>query len=53
MDASDKKAYSKYLAALADHHSVIVAAMKVKQSADSGPVQALKEAVKRLHAYYH
>jgi nickel superoxide dismutase len=52
VDASDTEAYSAYLTALADHHSVIVAAMKVKQSADSGPVQALKEAVKRLHAYY-
>jgi nickel superoxide dismutase len=37
---------------LKDHHAVIVAAMKAKQSADPAAGEALKTAVEKLFVYY-
>jgi nickel superoxide dismutase len=41
-----------YLAKLADHHAVLVAAMKTKQSADPATVAALNKAIDRLATHY-
>lgn len=41
-----------YTARLVNHHKVVVAAMKAKQSADMAPVKALREAVLVLAPYY-
>lgn len=41
-----------YLGALADHHAVMVAAMKCKQSADPGVVADLEKAIQTLAAHY-
>lgn len=51
-DTADKDAYSKYLLKLADHHAVLVAAMKCKQNATMDAVNALKAAVDKLETYY-
>lgn len=51
-DPSDKDGYAKYLASLADHHAVIVWAMKAKQTADLKVVESLRAAVKKLEGYY-
>jgi nickel superoxide dismutase len=41
-----------YLAKLAEHHAVIVAAMKTKQDADPATVQALTAALDGIKKYY-
>ncbi|UCE60467.1 MAG: hypothetical protein JSU63_01710 [Phycisphaerales bacterium] len=50
--ASDSHGYSAYLKKLADHHAVMVAAMKTKQSADPANVEALNEAIEKLATHY-
>jgi nickel superoxide dismutase len=45
----DQKDYAERLA---KHHTVIVAAMKTKQSADMNTVKALKESIEALSVYY-
>jgi nickel superoxide dismutase len=44
--------YEAYLKKLADHHRVMVAAMKTKQSAVSGTVTTLIEAIDKLATHY-
>ncbi|MEE8170524.1 MAG: superoxide dismutase [Ni] [Phycisphaerae bacterium] len=45
--------HDDYLKKLAEHHSVIVAAMKTKQSADPATVEALNKAIDAIAPYYH
>jgi nickel superoxide dismutase len=49
---AEGKGVREYQRALADHHGVMVAAMKAKQSADPAAVAALREAVDRLAVRY-
>ena len=44
--------YDVYLKKLADHHAVMVAAMKVKQSADAATVTILDKAIDKLATHY-
>jgi len=44
--------YEAYLQTLADHHAVMTAAMKTKQSADPATVTALTAAIDKLATYY-
>ncbi len=44
--------YDGYLAKLADHHAVMVAAMKTKQSVDPSAATALNKAIDRLGSHY-
>lgn len=44
--------YDAYLKKLADHHAVMVAAMKVKQSADPADVATLNQSLDKLATYY-
>ena len=44
--------YDVYLKKLADHHAVMVAAMKVKQSADPATVATLDKAIDKLATHY-
>ncbi len=44
--------YEKYLKALADHHAVMVAAMKTKQNADKQFAQELDAAIDAMAAHY-
>ena len=44
--------YGAYLQKLADHHAVIVAAMKAKQSADPNAANTLRKAIEVISAYY-
>ncbi len=44
--------YEAYLGKLADHHAVMVAAMKTKQSVDPGTVVALNKAIDKLATHY-
>jgi nickel superoxide dismutase len=44
--------YDAYLKSLADHHAVIVAAMKAKQNADAKYVEELRKAIDALAAHY-
>lgn len=44
--------YAAYLTKLGDHHAVIVAAMKTKQKADGGAVDALNAALDVLGSHY-
>ncbi len=46
------EAYDAYLKSLANHHAVMVAAMKTKQSADSATVDALNKAIDALAPLY-
>ena len=41
-----------YLQRLVDHHKVLIAAMKTKQSVDPANVQKLRETIERIAAYY-
>jgi len=43
---------AKYLETLADHHAVMVAAMKCKQVPDHSSVDALNAAITKLATYY-
>lgn len=47
-----KDSQDDYVQRLKDHHAVIVAAMKAKQSADPAAGEALKTAVEKLFVYY-
>ena len=44
--------HTAYMEKLGDHHAVIVAAMKTKQKADSGTVDALSAALDVLGSHY-
>ena len=44
--------YDAYLQKLAQHHAVIVAAMKAKQSVDPNTANALRQAIEVISAYY-
>jgi nickel superoxide dismutase len=44
--------YDAYLRKLADHHAVMVAAMKTKQQADPAAVDALNAAIEQLGTHY-
>jgi nickel superoxide dismutase len=44
--------YDAYLASLADHHAVMVAAMKTKQNPDPALADALHHAIERLAKHY-
>jgi len=47
-----KTSQENYVQCLKDHHAVIIAAMKVKQSADPAVGETLKEAIAQLVTYY-
>ncbi len=44
--------YDAYLQKLAQHHAVIVAAMKAKQTVDPNAANALRNAINAISAYY-
>ena len=50
--ATGKDGHEKYLEALADHHAVMVAAMKTKQAADPATVSARNDAIDALAKHY-
>ena len=50
--APGAEGYDAYLRMLADHHAVMVAAMKTKQSADSATVAKLNKAIDTLAVHY-
>ncbi len=50
--AADAEGYDAYLKKLADHHAVMAAAMKTKQTADPGAVDTLKAAIDALAGCY-
>ena len=50
--AAGADGYEGYLAKLADHHAVMVAAMKTKQSANPAAAQALDQAIDKLGTHY-
>ena len=50
--AKGVEGYDAYLAKLADHHAVMVAAMKTKQSASSESAAALDKAIDALARHY-
>ena len=45
-------AYDAYVKSLAEHHAVIVAAMKAKQTVDPNAANVLREAIEVISAYY-
>ena len=47
-----KPSQDDYLERLAKHHAVIIAAMKVKQNADSSHVDVLMKTIEALKVYY-
>lgn len=44
--------YDAYLKSLADHHAVLVAAMKTKQTTDPASAEALRKAIDALASHY-
>ena len=50
--AGGSPGHDAYLLKLADHHAVMVAAMKCKQSADPATVTALNRAIDKLATHY-
>ena len=50
--ASGAEGYDAYLRALADHHAVMVAAMKTKQKPDAALADALRHAIEQLATHY-
>jgi nickel superoxide dismutase len=50
--AADDEGYAAYLAKLADHHSVMVAAMKAKQNSDPAIVAKLRAALDAMGQHY-
>ena len=50
--AADAEGYDAYLAKLADHHLVMVAAMKAKQKSDPAVVAKLRAALDALGKHY-
>jgi nickel superoxide dismutase len=51
--AAGSDGYEDYLSHLADHHAVMVAAMKTKQKVDDGAVKTLQQAIEKLGTHYH
>ena len=51
--AKDDAGYSEYVATLLEHHAVMVAAMKVKQTVDKAQVSKLETAIAALEKRYH
>lgn len=51
-NASDPKAVAHYHQVLADHHAVMKAAMKTKQTVDPAAAQVLSEAIDELAHHY-
>ena len=47
-----KASQADYSERLLKHHTVIVAAMKAKQNADSGATTSLTESIRALSSYY-
>jgi|GEM_PF-230305 len=52
MVAPGAAGYDAYLKKLADHHAVLVAAMKTKQTTDPANVEALRKAINTLAHHY-
>lgn len=50
--ASGAEGYEMYLKSLADHHAVMVAAMKTKQTVDAAAVKTLNDAIDALAHHY-
>lgn len=50
--AAGAEGYDAYLKSLADHHAVMVAAMKTKQNADPAYAEALFKAIEQLAGHY-
>ncbi len=50
--AAGSEGHSAYLASLAEHHAVIVAAMKAKQNANMDVVASLEKAIDGIAKYY-
>jgi len=50
--AADDEGYAAYLAKLADHHLVMVAAMKAKQNSDPAVVAKLRAALDAMGKHY-
>ena len=50
--AAKDPGYSAYLQKLADHHAVMVAAMKTKQNADHGSVKTLNAAITTMAKHW-
>ncbi|MCA9751028.1 MAG: superoxide dismutase, partial [Gemmatimonadetes bacterium] len=50
--AAGAEGYDKYLATLADHHAVMTAAMKAKQSASADAANHLKDTIDALAKRY-
>lgn len=50
--AAGEKDYDLYLKNLADHHAVMVAAMKVKQNVDPKIVASLRDTIDALAGHY-
>ena len=50
--AAGAKGREEYLTTLAEHHAVMVAAMKTKQRVDRESVARLRQAIERLSAHY-
>merc|ERR1719436_1817836 len=48
----DQLGHDEYLEVLGLHHAIMVAAMKTKQSAEMGPVDALDKAIQALRPVY-
>ena len=46
------QAFNDYVMRLVQHHAVLVAAMKAKQSADPGRAEQLREAIETISVYY-
>jgi len=51
--AEGSDGYDAYLKQLADHHAVMVAAMKTKQNVDPATVKDLNKAIDALAKHYH
>ncbi len=49
---SGSPGFDDYVTRLVDHHAVMVAAMKTKQTVDPGNVERLREAIETIGAYY-
>lgn len=51
-DPKDRRAWTKYVQLLTDHHRVMKLAMKAKQTVDGAVVAELRTAVKALEAHW-
>jgi nickel superoxide dismutase len=50
--APDTEDYADYVTRLAEHHAVMVAAMKTKQTVDPDAVVTLRRSIERIGRYY-